>query len=175
MSGKYTRARLPDGHTTIGQVRLAGLLGWHRLSARRRRPFASRMAVWRRVSAPRACDSSLTNVFTTRHCSSSSTAAATSSAPPISCRITASSDLAVALQECCAQRLAVVGQDHEVVWPRRVLRSAGEAAERAIDAVERIEALGSRRAAVVGDLVIVGVRDVDHGRAAEHLLDDQAA
>ena len=68
----------------------------------------------------------------------------------------------------------MVGQDHEVVGPRRVLGGASEAAQRPIDAVERLEALRPLRAAVMGDLVVVGVRDVDRGRASEHLLDHQA-
>ena len=82
--------------------------------------------------------------------------------------------LAVALQERRAERLAVVRQDHEVVRPRRVLRGPGQAAQRAIHAVERLQALRTRGAAVMGDLVIVGIGDVDRVRATEHLLDHQA-
>ena len=42
-----------------------------------------------------------------------------------------------------------------------------------IDAVERIERLAAFRAGVMGDLVVVGVVHVDHGRAAVDLLHDE--
>ena len=81
--------------------------------------------------------------------------------------------LAVALLEGRAEALAVVGQDDELVRPRRVLGGLGERADRGVDAIERLERLDPLRAAVVGELVVVGEVGVDDVRAAVHLLDDQ--
>ena len=73
--------------------------------------------------------------------------------------------LAVALLERGAQALAVVGQDDELVRPRGVLGGLLERADRPVDAVERLERLDALRAAVVGQLVVVGEVRVDDVRA----------
>ena len=81
--------------------------------------------------------------------------------------------LPVALLEREAEALAVVGQDDELVRPRRILRGLGERPDRLVDPIERLERLHPLRAAMVGELVVVGEVRVDHVRAAVHLLDDQ--
>ena len=77
---------------------------------------------------------------------------------------------AVALEERPAEALAVVGEDDEAIGTGRLGGDLLEDADLAVDAVERVERLGPLRAAVVGDLVVVGVVEVDDRRAAPHLL-----
>ena len=80
---------------------------------------------------------------------------------------------AVALQERLAEALAVVGQDDELVRPRRLVGRLDQRRDRAVHAVERLERLDPLGTAVVGELVVVGEVGVDDVGPAVHLVDDQ--
>ena len=80
---------------------------------------------------------------------------------------------AVALEERLAEALPVIGQDDELVGPRRLVGRLDERRDRPVDAVERLERLDPLGPAVMGQLVVVGEVGVDDVGAAVHLLDDQ--
>ena len=122
---------------------------------------------------PLVCETSPRNVLSWPQSSICAVAAATDALPPISERTHVLEGHAVALQERRAEALAVVGEDDEAVGTRRVLGRLAQRPQLAVDAVERVERLRSLGAAVVGDLVVVGVVHVDDRRAAQHLLDDE--
>ena len=67
----------------------------------------------------------------------------------------------------------MIGQDDELVRTGRILGGLCQRADRGVDPVERLERLDPLRAAVMGELVVVGEVAVDDVRAAIHLLDDQ--
>ena len=81
--------------------------------------------------------------------------------------------LAVALEEGRPEGLAVVGHDDEAIRSWRRAGGLLQRRDRPVDAVERVERLAPLGPAVVGDLVVVGVVDVDDRRAAVHLLDHE--
>ena len=80
---------------------------------------------------------------------------------------------AVALRERRALALPVVGQQHQVVAPRRTLARPRDGAHLAVDLDELLHRLRALRAGVVGDLVVAQVVGVDDGRAAVHLADHE--
>ena len=67
----------------------------------------------------------------------------------------------------------MVGQDDELVRPRRLVGRLDQGRDRPVDAVEGLEGLDPLGAAVMGQLVVVGEVRVDHVGPAVHLLDDQ--
>ena len=77
--------------------------------------------------------------------------------------------VAVALLERRALRLPVVGQDDDLVRPRRVAARALDAAELLVELAQRLERVGALEAGVVRDLVVARERRVDRGAAAHHV------
>ena len=75
--------------------------------------------------------------------------------------------LAVPVREGRALGLAMVGQDHEPVPPRRGAGHLLQLVQNPVDRLERLEALGPEDSGVVGDLVVVHVVDVDRPGAAQ--------
>ena len=72
--------------------------------------------------------------------------------------------VAVALLEGRALGLAVVGEDDDRVWPRRVDAGAFDPAELLVELPQRLERVGALEARVVRDLVVARERGVDRGR-----------
>ena len=67
----------------------------------------------------------------------------------------------------------MVGHDDEAIRPGRGRGGLLQRRDRPVHAVEGVEGLGPLGPAVVRDLVVVGVVDVDDRCAAVHLLDDE--
>ena len=87
--------------------------------------------------------------------------------------------VAVALLERRALRLAVVGEDDDLVRTRRVAAGALDAVELLVELAQRLHRVGALEPGVVRDLVVARERRV-HGRAAahhvgQHAVDDQVA
>ena len=76
-----------------------------------------------------------------------------------------SSAVAVALLERRALRLAVVGEDDDLVRPRRVAARALDPAELLVELAQRLERVGPLEPGVVRDLVVARERRVDRGPA----------
>ena len=77
--------------------------------------------------------------------------------------------VAVALLERRALRLPVVGEDDDLVGPRRVAARALDLRELVVELAQRLERVGALEARVVGDLVVARERRVDGGPAAHHV------
>ena len=87
--------------------------------------------------------------------------------------------VAVSLLEGCALRLAVVGEDDDLVRAGCVAARTGDAAELVVELAQRLERVGALQPGVVGDLVVARERRVDRGPPAHHVrqhrLHDQVA
>ena len=87
--------------------------------------------------------------------------------------------VAVPLLERGALRLAVIGEDDDVVRPRRVLPRPLEAPELLVELPERLERVGPLEPGVMGDLVVAREGGVDRRPADEHVrehgVDDEVA
>ena len=77
----------------------------------------------------------------------------------------------MALLEGRALRLAVVGEDDDLVRARRVPAGAVDAAELLVELAERLERVGPLEPGVVRDLVVAREGRVDRGAALEHVGD----
>ena len=90
--------------------------------------------------------------------------------PPASERSTSVVEaVAVALLERGALGLAVVGEDDDLVGPRRVAAGALDAPELLVELAQRLERVGALEARVVRDLVVARERRVDRGAPAHHV------
>ena len=87
--------------------------------------------------------------------------------------------VAVALLEGGALGLAVVGEDDDLVGPRRVAARAVDAPELVVELPQRLQRVGALEAGVVGDLVVAREGRVDRGAPLHHVredaVDDQVA
>ena len=83
--------------------------------------------------------------------------------------------VAVALLEGRALRLAVVGEDDDLVRPRRVAAGAVDAAELLVELAQRLERVAALEPGVVRDLVVAREGRVDRGAAPEHVGDHARA
>ena len=85
----------------------------------------------------------------------------------------------MALLERGSLGLAVVGEDDDLVRPRRVAAGAGDAPELLVELAQGLERVGPHEARVVGDLVVAGEGRVDRRPPAHHVgehgEDDQVA
>ena len=79
--------------------------------------------------------------------------------------------VAVALLEGRALRLPVVGQDDDLVGPRREAARAVDHPEALVQLAQRLEGVGALEARVVRHLVVAGERRVHRRHAAEHVLE----
>jgi hypothetical protein len=80
---------------------------------------------------------------------------------------------AVAVEESGALRLTVVGEDHEIVRARSLLRSVLDPRELPIDLAQRRERIRSLDARVVGDLIIGKKGRVGDRPAGVEISDDR--
>ena len=80
--------------------------------------------------------------------------------------------VAVALLERGALRLAVVGEDDDLVRPGRVPPRALDAPELLVELAQRLEGVGALEPGVVGDLVVAREGRVDGGAPAHHVGQD---
>ena len=87
--------------------------------------------------------------------------------------------VAIALLERGALGLAVVGEDDDLVRPRRVPARAVDSRELLVELAERLHRVRALETAVVRDLVVAGERRVDRRAAAHQVgqdaVDDQIA
>ena len=87
--------------------------------------------------------------------------------------------VAVALLERRALRLPVVGEDDDLVRPRRVAARALDAPELLVELAQRLQRVGALEPGVVRDLVVAREGRVDRGAALHHVredaVDDQVA
>ena len=77
--------------------------------------------------------------------------------------------VAVALLEGRALRLPVVGEDDDLVRPRRVAARALDLREVVVELAQRLERVGALEAGVVRHLVVARERRVDGGPPAHHV------
>src|SRR5213079_2094444 len=87
--------------------------------------------------------------------------------------------VAVALLERRTLRLAVIGEDDDLVGPRRVWARAVDARELLVELAQRLERVGALEARMVRDLVVARERRVHRGTPHHHVredgVDDQVA